>query len=191
MEKWFSAKPCKSGRGHTVLLPLSSFSFPDASSPLDYIAAVYSSVPMGIVLLALAYGAWKRIIEVVSFLLLFLVHWPVTSILKLCIQQSRPLGSCSYSYGMPSGHAFASVSTFVYLSLTWLLSKQAKVDVLKVFLIGMILLPVGWSRVHLQDHSVAQVVVGSSLGAAWGGLWFMVNPWLTAKLRAAVQKLKC
>ena len=162
-----------------VKVPLCSFTFPNHPSALDYIAAGYSIVPLLILSSSIFYGIIKRSMDSVSFLLLFLVHSPLTSIIKLIVLEDRPVGSCSSSCGMPSGHSFAAISTLTFLLLGYATASHPAL----ILLAFALLFPVPWARVQLHDHSVSQVVIGSVLGFVWGIIWFKMQPWLTGKLK--------
>ena len=185
MTKWFSdggQRPeCLKFASHKKI-PLCSFTFPNHPVALDYIAAGYSLVPLLIMASAVFYGLAKRSLDSLSFLLLFMIHSPLTGIIKLMVLEDRPAGSCSSSCGMPSGHSFAAISTLTYIVIEYGTTANPGL----ILLAFAILLPVPWSRVQLHDHSISQVIVGSVLGGAWGLIWFKIQPWVTAKLRELV-----
>jgi acid phosphatase family membrane protein YuiD len=91
-------------------------------------------------------------------------------VLKKMFQEPRPAASASKSYGMPSGH-----STNCYAWMTWSIlemlvtpgGSKAFITFLVIFDL-LVLGPVPYARVYLQDHTTKQVVVGSSIGAAIG-----------------------
>jgi len=82
-------------------------------------------------------------------------------------------GSCSKSYGMPSGHAQNAVffSTYVILNLVdnkeTILVKYFGI-VLFIYLAVFIM----YSRVYLRCHTVQQVIVGGLIGAILGTLYY-------------------
>jgi dolichyldiphosphatase len=182
MDKWFGdTSPCVYGQ--LVKIPLSSFTYPVESDSVDIIAAIYSTMPLVILFGILCYGLLKRNFKFLLLLCGFIFHYPFTQILKVIIKQSRPIGTCNKSPGMPSGHSFVSISVFVLITFVILekliyiphtTKKSRRTFFLSIFLFlaGILLIPVPWSRVHLKDHSVEQVVIGGILGAIWGGIWY-------------------
>jgi membrane-associated phospholipid phosphatase len=174
---WFGEKTdCVYGK--LVKIPLSTFTYPNNATSADKMAAFFSCMPIVILVAILIYGVIKHDAHFFVFLFGFLMHWPVTGILKAIIQQSRPLGTCNSSYGMPSGHSFVATSVFVILTLLVLNNvfklKSQRLAMLKISLIPIsacLLLPVPWARVQLYDHSEAQAFIGGALGAIWGVIW--------------------
>ena len=100
------------------------------------------------------------------------------AVLKRLIEQRRPTGSCLHfaSFGMPSGHASTSIGTLTFLLLeTWIdrptFSVQRKGATTAALL--LLLAPVPYSRVHLYDHTPAQVAAGATEGFCVATLWFL------------------
>eukprot|EP00300_Choanocystis_sp_HF-7_P041235 c7915_g1_i1.p1 GENE.c7915_g1_i1~~c7915_g1_i1.p1 ORF type:complete len:222 (-),score=31.05 c7915_g1_i1:36-662(-) len=88
------------------------------------------------------------------------------AILKQIVKQSRPEGSCATSYGMPSGHSLVTGEFLVWHWLSAILSPRWVVrKLLDIFVAGVLLLPILYSRVFLRFHTPSQVVIGFSLGA--------------------------
>mmetsp|Transcript_29958 Transcript_29958/g.79899 ORF Transcript_29958/g.79899 Transcript_29958/m.79899 type:complete len:221 (-) Transcript_29958:242-904(-) len=160
--------------GKDVPLPF-AFTMPFDPDFLDVIAMGYSCIPA---FLIFGIQAWVVInfarhrkfglFEVVTWclypLVLGLEDYILKAVVKLVGPQPRPLGSCDLACGMPSGHALMS-----YGLLTWmLLELNSRTHIRKpfawtVFLL-LLILPIPWARVQLNDHSVMQVVVGCVFG---------------------------
>ncbi len=209
MSKWFSSPPpCE--YGSLIRIPFSSFTAPSYASVADILAMIYSCVPMAIVASIVCFACFTRkFLASLVFLLLFLVHFPVTEILKISIRQSRPLGSCNGNFGMPSGHSFACLSFlsffFCFLFLRQIFSPAhfshltpshsgpqptLKKKTQIFFLLCLLLLPVPWARVQLRDHSPAQVSAGAALGVCWGVLWAFLQPRVVARIRQLLARTK-
>jgi len=84
----------------------------------------------------------------------------------------------------------ASVAVLAAITAVWKISIHCAVASGSVALLalsfGPLVLPgyalvalLGWSRVAVQDHSVAQVVAGSVLGAAAAAAAYALLAWLT------------
>ena len=91
-------------------------------------------------------------------------------VLKRMFQEPRPAASASKSFGMPSGH-----STNCYAWMVWTLMEillhPSPSHGLNIFLVVfdlIVLGPVPYARVYLQDHTPKQVIVGGSIGATIG-----------------------
>lgn len=93
-------------------------------------------------------------------------------VLKRIIQEPRPSGSASKSYGMPSGHC-----TSCYAWMIWCLveiivhpASSLGLTLFLIFLTIVVLGPVPYARVYLQDHTSRQVLVGMLVGSVLGVL---------------------
>lgn len=110
----------------------------------------------------------NRMLAVLLFVALLLGVWrevppPVTVVLGLCAAIVG-LSALAARWCKPSLHlAFACLATGI-LGLAW-----AQV----VLPMGLFVLAVGWSRLHLQRHTIADMVAGVLLGtgAAWCCGW--------------------
>ncbi|KAJ5080233.1 hypothetical protein M0811_03717 [Anaeramoeba ignava] len=99
-------------------------------------------------------------------------------ILKNIIRQERPEGACSNSFGMPSGHSVSSLCFFTWFTLEILFGSRKnyskKMKLFIISLIGILLLPVPYSRVYLGYHSKEQVIVGSITGIFYAICFFFL-----------------
>ena len=87
-------------------------------------------------------------------------------LLKEVIQQDRPLGACSHSYGMPSNHS-ALISCFVTIQLLSHKFNWKSTLGLLCLLAGVVV-----SRVYLNYHTPMQCAAGTVYGAAMG-VWLV------------------
>jgi len=110
-------------------------------------------------------------------------------LLKVIIQQDRPHpgGECGAGFGMPSGHVQHATYVFVTLLLVavqrmarWIRVSGAGLTVWRTALVAVtgaaLLVFVGISRVQLQYHTAAQVLVAYVVGAMWALTWALL--WL-------------
>jgi len=160
--------------GSLIKLFASDFTWPNSVGPMEYIAMFYSSVPflsLIVIVLLLIYHRGQR--ELAAFVYFPVVTGFVSFTLKHLLQQIRPDGSCITSCGMPSGHAIMAIGVATVL-LCELFSRDAITGIGKALpatFVLLILFPVPWSRVWLNDHSVPQVLVGSLVGMAVGVMY--------------------
>eukprot|EP00434_Breviolum_minutum_P024902 symbB.v1.2.021993.t1/scaffold1933.1/size95709/2 len=158
---------------------------------IHYVAAFYSFMPMTLIFAILLLGLWTRgLREVLAFIFQFLCLI-VMYILKMIIKQPRPEGSCSISCGMPSGHTLETIGTFVWICLEMCyastISSRQKGVVIGVA--GLLLIPTGWSRTVLHDHSWEQVAMGALCGTLLAISWYAllqqrVTLWLLKLVKA-------
>ncbi|KAK8790281.1 hypothetical protein WA588_000443 [Blastocystis sp. NMH] len=101
----------------------------------------------------------------------------LNQILKHIIKQERP-GGAQHTHGMPSDHAQFMSCLCVYLTL-WLYNRVH----LSSFVqnqIAIVALWVTWGcviygRLYLGEHTVAQVIVGITVGCAYGLGWYSLD----------------
>jgi len=90
----------------------------------------------------------------------------------------RPVGSCLTSKGMPSGHCVNVIGYWILAMGEAFTQPSARFNWKKklifVVVASAIFLPVPWARTQVQDHSEAQVVIGSVLGLACGYVYFLI-----------------
>jgi dolichyldiphosphatase len=159
---------------HGVLInvPGAQFTWPNQPTVLDGIAAFFSAMPFIITVGLICSLVYRRTVREVYILILSpIIIGPVMAVLKFIISEIRPVGSCSTSCGMPSGHSMQSIGIYVFL-LCELISRGMTSPYL-IAVITLILVPVTWSRVQLRDHSLAQVAVGSAIGSLVAGVYFV------------------
>mmetsp|Transcript_17661 Transcript_17661/g.40912 ORF Transcript_17661/g.40912 Transcript_17661/m.40912 type:complete len:235 (-) Transcript_17661:77-781(-) len=161
------------------------FTWPMDPTFLDGVAAFYS----GPVFLCAMYGPAALVILTcfgMASWTLFIV--PVISvfsnnIFKRLFLHARPVGSCLISCGMPSGHSQLTIMLAVFILLEVCTRRQLGriVSGVVVAAVIVLLLPVPWSRVQLRDHSVGQVLIGSSVGCLEAGLWYLLVRFVLCK----------
>ena len=92
--------------------------------------------------------------------------------LKPLMQQPRPPTSCVAGYGFPSSHSAIAVGTATAWAETALRRARSPTHTaLAVGACGLLAVGVPWSRVHLGDHTLSQVLAGVSIGLANGSLF--------------------
>lgn len=102
-------------------------------------------------------------------------------LLKRNLAEARPTGSCSDSYGLPSGHAAFAACWLTWLVLEWVMFhdkvpfKRSRFHV-AIRTIGILVVPiVPISRYYLQYHSVKQICYGLLVGFIWALVYFWVT----------------
>ncbi|SBT30534.1 phosphatase [Plasmodium ovale wallikeri] len=143
---------------------------------LSVVATVYGYVPLILILMTIIglLATFDKYLLYFSFIIptQFTVN---DLILKNILKINRPINSALNSYGMPSGHSCIGLSllTFILLHLTE--EKIDKWSILTYISAVIILLPLPWSRVHIEDHTIYQVIFGSILGAFIGTIFFLIK----------------
>ncbi len=89
-----------------------------------------------------------------------------------------PLLDAALHYSFPSGHTFTSITFFgflVYFTVTYLSNKLLKI--LIVFVLIVLIICIGWSRIYLNVHYASDVFAGASLGILWMIMadWFLLG----------------
>ena len=114
--------------------------------------------------------------------------------LKRLIKQPRPTGHLGAGYGMPSSHSqflgfFAAFFLLhFYLNRPPLLKPRTLINSMRRFehalamvLIASISILTCYSRHHLHYHTPLQIVVGLSIGLAFGGTYYFFTEYLSRK----------
>ncbi|CAK0907109.1 unnamed protein product [Prorocentrum cordatum] len=153
--------------GTKVALLGASLTWPNSDQTfLVYLAAFYSTVPFGMGVGFLLLLLWRRGTRELLALALLVLQSGILLLLKLAFGQPRPVGSCLTSCGMPSGHTMCTI-TF----LTWFAWEALPGHPAFLGASACVLLPVGWSRTVLRDHTWQQVAAGSVFGILMGCAW--------------------
>lgn len=119
--------------------------------------------------------------------------------------ESRPDGSCLKSCGMPSSHAALSIGllfvviangtligfkpnndtetpnswkSIVYPTTGAFATQGSYIFIAFLFTWFIVLLPIPFARVILNDHSIQQVIVGSLIGLIQGVVWMLLTSYL-------------
>lgn len=147
---------------------LASLTVPRQPSCADYLAIGLSLVPVMVSLAAFLRLFLKRGVQEALFIFLFPLLLGVSDLfLKMFFHQSRPEGTCLTTCGMPSGHSISICGVALYILYScWRCSDTriahrracAAISIALVF-------AVAWSRVHLHDHFVDQIIVGALCGS--------------------------
>ncbi|GAW78981.1 PAP2-like protein [Plasmodium gonderi] len=96
-------------------------------------------------------------------------------VLKQVLKMSRPINSALNSYGMPSGHSSFSFTILTFIFLHLLESKRDKWNIITFILALIALLPIPWSRVHIEDHTFYQAIFGCLLGLFLGSVSYLIK----------------
>ncbi|CAH8455942.1 unnamed protein product [Dicrocoelium dendriticum] len=168
---------------HERWKPLSLFHlmYPDGD-PLGKLLAIFSSSPLvigsGIATLAI----FRRDLQTISLFIGLLLNESVNTVIKQSIQQPRPdvPYDCKlHTSGMPSSHSqFAGFfCLYSVLHIIFRLYRGLKRPVLRLtlclFSISLCVLTC-YSRSYLRYHSGSQILVGVSIGAILGFLWYLL-----------------
>jgi len=162
-----------------------TFTWPENPTFLDGLAAFYSGPvffcamygPAALVLLT-CFGLASMTLCVVPVISVF-----TNALLKGLVADMRPTGTCLTSCGMPSGHSQTTiaVATFIVLEVCTRRHSGRVLPSTVLIVVALILLPVPWSRVQLDDHSISQVLIGSCVGLLEAGLWYLFVRFVLAK----------
>lgn len=149
--------------------------------------AIYSVIPVLIPLLLLIKLFWRRdTSSLLGLLFLGIIMLMTEGILKHIVKQSRPVGSCDCSYGMPSSHSATSYGFLVWIYLEvgfpltgfgsvmgangWASPQYRRIVYLVSSTVSFV--PVPFSRVYFLYHTVSQVLVGILIGSILALAWF-------------------
>lgn len=107
----------------------------------------------------------------------------VMSLLKRSFHRPRPAqplvdGITNFSF--PSGHAFMSVA--FYGLLIWLAYEIISNKTLRrfsIFLLVLLILAIGFSRIYLRVHYTTDVIAGFCFGT----IWLIISLWLAKKIQ--------
>lgn len=148
----------------------------DYNNFLPVLATLYGFLPLLLVIfIVISY------ILTFNKTLLFMICIVLTQIifndmiLKNIFKSQRPLNSALDSYGMPSGHSVLSIGLYSFLFVHFLKKTKTFISWLTIILASILLLPIPWSRVAIEDHSVYQVCTGSFLGLVIGLLYYFIQ----------------
>ncbi|KAI8580058.1 hypothetical protein K450DRAFT_239166 [Umbelopsis ramanniana AG] len=125
----------------------------------------------------------------------------VAKTLKIIIRQPRPAPLSksvlpqAKGYGMPSSHSLVSAFFGVYLQALLLYGSQHPLlTLVAILVVNGFCCSVYLSRVHLGNHSPAQVTVGGILGSFIALFWYwqwlnIFAPWLQIHGQETIQNL--
>lgn len=158
---------------------------PTPWSPWDVLSIAYSLIPWiaAVSLLIAALTTRKRTFATCAVLLLLMISVNEL-VIKRLIRQPRPERSCLSSQGMPSSHSLISAGFIVFVAMECLVGDidisalRRKTTTTRWKIVAALacgFAPVPLARVHLGDHSVAQVIVGMAVGTLFGVAFFFSN----------------
>jgi len=127
-----------------------------------------SSLVLMFAYLALIFHILVKRISRVFFILLTLALQQLVNelILKRALAEARPLGACSHSYGLPSGHSSFAASFATWLILEWILfhekvpfkTSKSYIALTTIAILATPLIPI--SRYYLNYHTIKQICFG-------------------------------
>jgi len=155
--------------------PMGVYTWPreDARSWIHYVAMFYSIVPfilaVGLPVVFLFTQGLRELLAIAFFWM----HKGFMMGFKHMAAQRRPVGTCLSSCGMPSGHSMVAAAFFAWIvfEVGTARSIERARKAAYIAAAGMFFAPVAWSRVVLNDHSWAQVAVGTVSGIAYAAVW--------------------
>jgi len=171
---------------HANLIPFDdTYVLYNGDDVFSFISCYFTLLPIFIMVFYFSWFVVTRELEACVLAGGHVVNDIVNNIVKKIIKQPRPYNYFGDSfqqntirsgYGMPSAHSqfmgFFAMYVGLRLFVFWETSSRNKHAGLCA-LVGAALL-VAWSRVYLGYHSVSQVSVGLSLGAALASVYFIV-----------------
>jgi len=134
--------------------------------------AFYIIAPLAVLVLL-----WrKKQIEAIFITACLLTSWGVMNLLKLIFVRPRPIGpalTVAAGYSFPSGHALVSMAFYGFTAYLLLKSWNNIRGRMMAFMIGILVLLVGISRVYLNVHYASDVIAGYIIGAVilGGFIW--------------------
>ncbi len=161
---------------------------------VDKACAFLNFVPFVIIFGLLTQMASRRCCESWFLLTGLLLSTMLNGIVKNIVQQPRPPTSYRHDFGMPSDHS-QFMAFFALYVVNWVWSgrvkwhHQAHLKPALALLVPCLSATVMYSRVRSGVHSVEQVLIGCSIGLAFGMIWTVLArtlvrpklyPWLCA-----------
>jgi dolichyldiphosphatase len=173
----------------TAVAAVSSPPAPPARKPLmltfvsyqqgDLLGKVAALVTLTPIFAHVALASWivaRRELHAACLLLGSVVNTALCIAIKSQLQQPRPVGATLSDYGMPSNHAQTTVFLVGYcVVFLWhgcSIRHAAFWKPALTLAAAALAFAVGASRIYLGEHSVAQVLVGSLVGAATALAWY-------------------
>ncbi|KAG2760596.1 hypothetical protein PC129_g4238 [Phytophthora cactorum] len=157
----------------------------DPKDPFGAILAICTLSPIFLVIVYLTVVASQRDLDSISMLVGQLVSVVSNKVLKKLINQPRPEGAYMSGPGMPSAHSqFMGFFAAYMVIYTWkrLNSRRRLEQWFTIFGVIMSAVLTCYSRIHLNYHSIDQVVVGAAVGVLTGVVWYALvaaaSPWL-------------
>ncbi|KAI9179822.1 hypothetical protein H9P43_005153 [Blastocladiella emersonii ATCC 22665] len=146
----------------------------------SYLLAYATLLPLAMVVsyATLCVSRWRQSVWRIMFAGQ-LANEGINFVLKRWIREHRPSPCHGKGYGMPSSHA-QFMAYFVAFSLLLIRLERNRVQAthpllqpaLQAAIAGAAVLVI-YSRVHLEYHTVAQVLAGTAIGLVTGTLWFV------------------
>lgn len=156
-----------------ISLPLTNVQF-DPNDVLAWILAYITLAPLAIGVSYVVLLARRREPTVAVMLTGQILCSIINALLKVIFKESRP-SDLGDGYGMPSGHAafmfFFATFVTIHLFRRSHFDKPIWRPILSITAIAFASL-VAVSRVYLSYHSLAQVLVGGTVGIVFAAAWY-------------------
>ncbi|KAK9728620.1 hypothetical protein K7432_000896 [Basidiobolus ranarum] len=168
------SQPVQEGALSLASLSLTHVQF-ESSDKVAYLLAYITLTPLAILISYATAICSRREFGLIFMLLGQLACEGLNFILKKTIQQDRPTDTLGTGYGMPSSHAqFMSfwgvyVCLYMYRKIHFEHSFWKSIFYLVALMISV---TVSYSRIHLNYHTKAQVIVGNIVGSLFALGWF-------------------
>lgn len=175
--------------GRELAIPLAALTVPEDLNLVNFVACCYSAVPFVATVANVILICKNRRPREANWLLCTTSASLLHVVLKYGFSESRPVGSCLSSCGMPSGHSTYAVGMCFILLWDFVFARGAcapgdtKTKAVRAGLISLLLLPVTWSRYQIRDHTLGQILAGASLGLLCTALWIpYAGPFIEARM---------
>lgn len=118
---------------------------------------------------------WKHDAEIMWALMGAVVNTLLSSVLKQMFNHERPAPALRSDPGMPSSHAQSIfyAAMFLVLSLFYWLGTNYLAMILGAATLALASY-LSWLRVSQRLHTLNQILVGGTVGSAFGALWFLL-----------------
>jgi undecaprenyl-diphosphatase len=158
----------------TIISAVATLRSPFTTAIMKLITAMGSATIMIIIaivavwfLLVVKKHSWDATILIIALTGATFMNW----ILKLVFHRSRPDAPSlaqAFGYSFPSGHAMISFVFYgMLVYLLWVNFKRGKSTYLITFLMALLILAIGISRIYLGVHYPSDVIAGYAAGGFW------------------------
>lgn len=173
-------------------MPLAALTVPEDLGLVNFVACCYSTVPFVASVVNLLLVCMHRRPREANWFLCTTTSSLLHVVLKYIFSESRPVGSCLSSCGMPSGHSTYAMGMFLLLIYDLVLAQHACAPgdsrANRAVVITVALVPVTWSRWKIRDHSLAQIIAGGALGTFVSVLWVQgVGRWCERRMPSTMR----
>ncbi|KAL2497782.1 Lipid phosphate phosphatase epsilon 2 [Abeliophyllum distichum] len=131
---------------------------------------------------------WRHDVETMWAAMGVALNTLLSVVLKIILNQERPISTLRSDPGMPSSHAQSIFYAVAFINLSMV--ECYRINALTTTLCGLVFILgsyFSWLRVSQQLHTISQVVVGAVLGSIFSILWYW--SWNAFVLKAFVSHL--